>query len=442
MVDWNWLIPIAAALAGTLLSSLLSCIPALHIYNVAGLVIILALRVQGLIPAEALAMFMLGLVVGYAVLNTIPSIFFGAPDDSTIFIVLPGQKYLMQKRGFEASVLTGVGALGGLVVLLVLAPFFPRALPLVRSIVGPHLHWILAAIIAFMLMSEWPKGSDRGRSGWAKFLDAWRSLGAGLLTFLLSGVLGMILFYSNLTPTEMAFQNLLPAFIGLFAIPWVLLNILSRTQVPAQHVGRSVDISPGLIARGVGAGALGGLFAAFFPVVTGGIGGFLAGHATAQRDDRLFIVSQGASKLLYYVGAFIFFFVPGLHLTRGGMAWMLSVLYAPHSPAVYWAAIGATLLSGALAFFLLLLLSRGAIWLVSHVDYRLISAATLVVLVGIVLALTGWGGLLIAAVATGIGLLPVMWGSRRMNCMGVLLLPLTLNMAGLGPTVAGWLGLL
>jgi putative membrane protein len=207
-------------------------------------------------------------------------------------------------------------------------------------------------------------------------------------------------------------------------------------------MSESVDLSPGLIVRGVGAGALGGLFAAFFPVVTGGIGGFLAGHATAQRDDRLFIVSQGASKLVYYVGAFILFFVPGLHLTRGGMAWMLSVLYTPHTPKTYWVAVGAMLLSGALAFLMLLWLSRAAIWLVSRFDYRWISAATLVVLVSIIWALTGWGGLLIAFVATGIGLLPVMWGSRRMNCMGVLLLPLTLSMAGLGTTVAGWLGLI
>jgi TctA family transporter len=59
-----------------------------------------------------------------------------------------------------------------------------------------------------------------------------------------------------------------------------------------------------------------------------------------------------------------------------------------------------------------------------------------------VFLLTGWGGLLIALVATGIGLLPVMWGARRMNCMGVLLLPLTLSLAGYGTTVAGWLGLI
>ena len=438
----NYLVLVGAALAGTILSAFLSCIPALHIYNVAALLVILAVKVRGLVPDEPLAMFMLGLVVGYAVLNTIPSIFLGAPDDSTIFIALPGQKYLMERRGFEAAVLTGIGGLGGLLVLLLLAPALPTVMPIVRRVVGPHLHWILGAVILFMLMSEWPKGSDRGSTGLARFLDAWRSVGAGLLTFLLSGMLGFILFYGNLVPTEMAFQNLMPAFVGLFALPWVFQNIISQARVPAQNVASSVDLSPGLIARGVGAGALGGLFAAFFPVVTGGIGGFLAGHATAQRDDRLFIVSQGASKLIYYVGAFVFFFVPGLHLTRGGMAWMLSVLYTPSTPAIYWVAIAAMLISGGLAFFMLLWLSRGAIRLVSRVDYRWISAVTLLVLVAVVLLLTGWGGLLIALVATGIGLTPVLWGARRMNCMGVLLVPLTLSLAGHGTTVAGWLGLI
>lgn len=402
---------------------------------------ILAINARGIVPDELLSMFMLGMIVSYAMLNTIPSIFFGAADDSTAFVVLPGQRYLMEKRGYEAAVLAGAGGLGGLAVLLLLAPVMPVALPLVRTVVGPHLHWILGAVILFMLMSEWPKGSDRGTTGLAKLLDAWRSLGAGLLTFLLSGILGFVLFYGNLVPPERAFQNLLPAFAGLFAIPWVLQNIISQAQIPAQHVPRSVDLSPRLLVRGVGAGSLGGLFAAFFPAVTGGIGGFLAGHATAQRDDRLFIVSQGTSKLIYYVGALAIFFVPGLHMTRGGMAWMLSVIYAPRTPAIYWVAIAAMLVSGALAFLLLLVLSRAAIALVSRIDYRWISVATLLTLVGIVLLMTGWGGLIIAVVAAGIGLLPVMWGARRMNCMGVLLLPLTLNLAGLGTPVASWLGL-
>jgi putative membrane protein len=124
------------------------------------------------------------------------------------------------------------------------------------------------------------------------------------------------------------------------------------------------------------------------------------------------------------------------------MAWMLSVLYTPHTPKIYWVAVASVLLCGALAFLLLLWLSRGAVWLVSRFDYRWISAATLMVLIIIVLALTSWEGLLIAVVGSAIGLLPVLWGSRRVNCMGVLLLPLTLRMAGLGTMVAGWLGLI
>jgi TctA family transporter len=45
-------------------------------------------------------------------------------------------------------------------------------------------------------------------------------------------------------------------------------------------------------------------------------------------------------------------------------------------------------------------------------------------------------------VAGGIGLIPVLFGSRRMNCLGVLLIPITLNMAGVGPDIARLLGLI
>jgi putative membrane protein len=176
-------------------------------------------------------------------------------------------------------------------------------------------------------------------------------------------------------------------------------------------------------------------------VVTGGIGGFIAGHATAQRDDRLFLISQGASKIVYYVGGFLLFFVPGVHLTRGGMAWMLSGLYTPYTPATFHRASAAVVLSGVVSFFMLLPLTRMAVWLVERVDYVRVSAVTLMVLLMMVAVVTGPAGLLVAAVATGIGLIPVLWGSRRMNCMGVLLLPIILNMGGVGSTVAGWLGL-
>ena len=435
-------IMLLTAVAGALIASGLSLVPALHIYNVAGFIILATATLGEIVPPEYLAMFFLGMITSYAMLNTIPSIFLSAPDDSTIFVVLPGQKYLLQRRGYEAVVLTGIGGLGGIAVLALLTPIAPSLFPALRAILQPHLHWILWTVIAFMLLSEWPKGSDRAPAGLRRWWDGWKSLTAGLFTFLLSGLLGFILLYRSLVPVTVAYQNLLPAFVGLFAVPWILQNILSRVELPEQHIPQTVDATPWLFLRGTFAGALGGLFAAFFPVVTGGIGGLIAGHATAQRDDRLFIISQGASKMIYYVGGFLFFFVPGLHLTRGGMAWMLSSLWSSCATQTYYLAVAAVVLTGVISFFLLLLMTRLVIKLVGKVHYRWISLGTLVVLLTIVVGMTGPGGLLICAVATGIGLIPVLWGSRRMNCMGVLLLPIALNMVGVGDVIAGWLGLI
>jgi len=187
---------------------------------------------------------------------------------------------------------------------------------------------------------------------------------------------------------------------------------------------------------------MGGMFAAFFPIVTGGIGGLLAGHATAQRDDRVFIISHGASKVVYYVGGLLLFFVPGLHLTRGGMAWMLSTRYSSFTPDAYFLATAAALVGGVVAFFLSLGFARIASAWITRINYHMISWFTLGLLLLIVGGFTGAIGLLICAVATGIGLIPVLWGARRMNAMGILLLPIAVNMVGGGNFVIRLLGLM
>jgi len=436
-----WLVPLLFALLGTLVSSLLALIPALHIYNVAGFVLLWALANPNAVAPENMALFFMGLVVGYAFLNTIPSLFFSAPDDSTIFVVLPGQRYLLEGRGYEASLLAGLGGLGGIAFLLVITPFAPLILPPLRNLTQPHLHWILGLVIVFMLMSEWPRGGIHGTKR-QRFFGAWRGLGAGLLTFVLSGLLGFVLMYRSLVPVEVAYQNLLPAFVGLFAVPALLLNLVTAVELPPQHLSNSVDATPGLVARGVAAGSLGGMFAAFFPVVTGGIGGFLAGHATAQRDTRIFIISQGTNKVVYYVGAYLLFFTPNLHLARGGIASMIGTLFTAYTPTTYYLAVAAMALCGALAFFLQMFFSRWIARFIPRIPQRRLAGLTLALLLVVVGGLTGWGGLAILAVAGGIGLIPIMWGSRRMNCLGVLLLPVTLNMAGYGAVVAKWLGLI
>jgi putative membrane protein len=339
--------------------------------------------------------------------------------------------------------MTGVGGLAGVYFLvLIVGPLAPRFLPVVQSVLRPHMHWILWVIITYILMSEWPKGGNLGPAGWAKFLDAWKSLGAGLLTFFLSALLGFLLIYRSPISVDVAFQNIMPAFVGLFAVPWCLVNLISGANVPKQFIARSLEIDGDIILRSTGAGGLGGGFAAFFPVITGGIGGLLAGHATAQRDERVFIMSQGVSKLVYYVGSFMLLFVPGLGITRGGGAWMMKGLYSPRTYYDYFMILAAIAISGAVSFLMMGPLTRWTIYLIEKYNYRTASFVALVIVAVMVLLVTGWMGVVVMLVATGIGLIPVLFASRRLNCLGILLLPIACNMSGFGQKIAAWLGLI
>ena len=441
----TFLTVLLAVLAGTAIACVLGVLPGLHIYNVMG---VLVLGVMGLaetgvdVPAEVFLPAMTGMIVGWSVVNTIPAVLLGTPDESALFTVLPGQKYLMSGRGFEGTMITAVGALAGAWFLLaVVAPCAPVYLPVAQEVLKPHMHWILWIIITFMLMSEWPKGGNRGKAGWAKFYDAWKTLLAGLATFLLSGLLGFILLTASPVSHEVAFQNIMPAFVGLFAVPWCLLNMISAADVPPQRLAKSLDLDGDVILRSVWSGGLGGGIAAYFPVVTGGVGGMLAGHACAQREERVFIMGQGVSKFIYYVGAFMLMFVPGLNLTRGGGAWMVKTLYVPAGISDYYLVLGSIAVAAGVSYLLMEPLTRLTVRFVSRFNYRHVSTVALAVIVLMVLLMTGWIGLFIAAVGTGIGLLPVLFGSRRLNCLGILLLPIACNMSGFGYRIVDFLGL-
>jgi putative membrane protein len=435
-----------AAIAGTLVSSLLACIPGLHVYNIMGLLALTAHAAVGAghtIPTEIALPFAVGLMVGYSVLNTIPSILLAAPDESAMFTVLPGQKFFLSGRGLEGILITTIGSAAGLILLLaIVGPLAPAMLPTAQTVLRPHVHWILWCVIAFMLMSEWPKSRPTGQAGWGRFLDSWKSTGMGLITFGLAGLLGFILYFRTPIAVGAAFQNLMPAFVGLFTIPWLLLNLANNLQPPEQLRTCAARLDPAMALRGAFAGALGGGFAAFFPVVTGGIGGLLAGHATAIRNDRTFLISQGTSKLTYYVGGLLLFFVPGLGVTRGGGAWIISGIITPYGRYEYLLALGAIAIGGACALLLVAPLTRLTLTAIARIGYRPISLAAVLATVAIVGGITGWRGLCVMLVATGIGLLPVLFGARRMNCLGVILLPMACNMSGVGTPVAQWLGLL
>jgi hypothetical protein len=193
----------------------------------------------------------------------------------------------------------------------------PRVIPLAGAILGPHLHWMLWCVIAFMLLSEWPRTMPHPGVGRARrFLLGWAAPLAGLVTFGLSGWLGILLFRCPPPALDRSMVALVPAFVGLFTVPSLLL----------------------LSAAGI------------------------AGAAAAM--------------------------------------WAMPLSVAPRA----------------------LTCRRGA---------RRIARWSLVAVCALMWFTVGWAGMAVLAVATCIGALPVLFGARRIHCLGLVLLPAALNLSGL-----------
>jgi putative membrane protein len=431
----------AAVLAGTLLGATIGLLPGVHIYAVAAALLLAVERGWLHVTQQQLAFLCVGLLSGWTMLAIAPSIYFYAPDDMSSPSVLPSTKLLLRGEGHQAVALIGSGALGALLGLLALVPLADSILRPLRQIVQPHVGWMVLAVIAFLVLGEWPRANEQLASPWRRLASAWAYLGAGQLTFWLSGALGMVLMYRSPVPLEASHQNLLPAFTGLFALPGLLQVILLGARPPRQPP-RAIDLPIDRWLRGTIIGLAGGLFAGFLPVISGGIGALLAGHASAQREDRLFLVSQGASRMSYLAGGYLLLFLPGVTLTRGGLSALISTQYLPAGWGAYWTAVAALAFSGALAFVMLLVCSRWIAGRIERLPIKTICLAMLLVAMAITVAFTGAGGAAIMVVGCAIGLLPVLSGGRRLNALGVLLIPISLNMTGAGPTVAQFMGLL
>ncbi|MEN3045652.1 MAG: tripartite tricarboxylate transporter permease [Candidatus Hydrothermales bacterium] len=435
----NILLCLLVSLIGTIVGILFSWIPALHIYNILALVILIESEFY-ILPLNLLPYFFIGAIVGYAFTGIIPAVYFSTNDDSTLFYLLPAQKFLLYGRAHEAVLLSTIGSIGAAFIVLISTAFLPFILPPLRDLLTPHMAWIIASIGAFMILSEWPRTTDRPKTPLGRLKEAWGSLIIGILVFVLSGILGYIVLRGGLMSPETSFQNLMPLFLGLFAVPWLTMNIVSRPIIPIQDTENKVITNYPRILRGIFAGSLGGGIAAFFPVITGGIGAFLAGHATAQRGDDIFLIGQGANRFLYYVGGFLLFFVPYLHIKRGGAAWMLNIIYTPQTFSEYFLIIGNLLISSFIAFYFTIKISIIIAKNIHRIPYKNLSIIILIFVIILTFLMTGFEGLLILFVSSAVGLLPPLFGTRRLNCLGALILPLTIQMSSFAESFAKLMG--
>jgi len=121
---------------------------------------------------------------------------------------------------------------------------------------------------------------------------------------------------------------------------------------------------------------------------------------------------------------------------RGGLNVLLKPVFSPEH-GDYPIMIGVILFSAAISLLLMIYLTYFVIKILPKVNVKLVYSIVGVILLFIVYFMGGkMMGLLVAAVTTCIGCIPVFFNCRRSHCMAVLLTPIALNMADYGDAIA------
>jgi putative membrane protein len=357
---------------------------------------------------ELNTIFIIVFIVSVAISNTftdfIPSIIFGAPDPATALSVLPGHKMLLAGRGQEALFLTVIGGLGVSILTLLTFPLLLFIIPLIYSVINPHIHLILIIIVLWMFYTE--RGSAKPYS---------------MAVFFLSGSLGLVIL-SGL-PSQL---TLFPALTGLFGLSALFSSIWMKARIPPQQEIRDVG---GDHRRPIVAGWLSGMFSGLLP----GVGAVQAGIIVAQlfgSKTREFLTALGGINTANMFFTLVVFYTLGK--TRSGAVAAISQIIDSLSTGDVLVMVAAGILTAFIASVITLRIGRFSLQRVRNIEYKKISLATITMLLILVLVLSGPIGLLVSVTGMFTGLFCILSGARRTHLMGFLLLPTIVFFSGSG----------
>lgn len=387
---------IIALCLGLIAGTITGLIPGIHINLIAALILSLITTLSGL-PTIAIATFIASMAITHTFLDFIPSIFFGAPEEDTFLSILPGHQYLKEGKAYEAVILTLYGSLMALATIVIFAPVFIFIIPVIFSYVKLIFPFILIFLSLYLIFRE------------KNFL-------LSLTIFIFSGFLGIASF-------NLPIQNpLLPLLSGLFGASALIITIKQKTSIPKQTIYpiKQIKTTKQEFLKAISGAIISAPICSFLP----GIG---AGHAAVigsefiQQSKRGFLILLGAINTIVMGLSFITIFSIGR--TRTGAALAIKSVLETVTLQDISILIVTIVVSGIVSFLIALNISKIFSKYISKIDYSYLSISILIVLSVIILAFSNALGFLTFITASALGVFTILSGARRINLMGVLLIP-------------------
>ncbi len=391
---------IALAL-GILAGTFTGLIPGIHVNLISLMVLSFSALLLQITSPIVLGVFVISLAITHTFLDSLPSIYLGAPDEAQALNVLPGHRLLNKGEGHNAITYTVIGSLGCLILGIALFPLFIISMEKVYPLVKEYIGCILIVIMTFMIIK------DKG-----KRLKS-------LILFLMAGCLGLIVFsIPNLK------QPLFPLLSGLFGFSVLLVSLLQKSVIPKQDLSKPLTISKKNIAKSVSAASGVGFIAAFLPGFGSSQAAIVATNVVGDIGDEGFLSLVGgintANMLISIATAYV------LNKARNGAILTVNKLLGGIGLKEMLLFLGVALVVGGIAAMLALSISKVFSRFIVKVKYSYIVWS----IIGFIALLTCYFdsviGLGILITSTAIGLTASFLGVGKNHLMGCLILPVIL----------------
>lgn len=401
---------ILACFLGILCGAVTGLIPGIHVNTAGAIIFTFSAFLLEIFTPEFLCVFLVAMSIAHALIEFIPSILLGVPDEATAVSVLPGHRMVLEGRSKEAIRIVGIGGFGAIIVIIIMLPIFMFFLPVVQGIIKPYTFIILLIVSIYIL---WRLSSSKKSFIWSSIL------------FIFSGILGWTIFQ---TPISSGL-SMMCIFSGLFGISTILFSLNDNSFVPHQNKFYTLDLNSNML-RGIFAGGVSGAILGFLPgfgpaqgsmiaqTVAGGGGednteNFLCSISGLNTSDTLFSLI-----CIYLIGN-----------PRSGIAVYMNYLISTFNLYHLLIFTFTALVAVSISLILCLKLGDSFSKIMQNLNYKKLSITVIILMIVILYIFTIiykaniFYITLALITSTAMGLLPNYLGVSKSHLMGVLIIP-------------------
>lgn len=403
---------VVACFLGIIIGCITGMIPGIHV-NIAGTILFASSTfLLSFVSPEFLCVSMVTMSIAHAMIEFVPSMLLGVPEEGTATSVLPGHKMVLQGRSKEVIRIISVGGFGAIMVTILMLPLFSIVLPCLHE-VSKSFTWLILLSVSIFLTY--------------KLTNSFKSFLWALLLFILSGILGWIVFQTPIS----ASVSLMCIFSGLFGISTILFSLNDNSIIPHQfsfyELNLDINKYKSIFAGGI-TGAILGFLPGFGPAQGTVIAQLVSGTNDNKDEDIVnFLLATSGLNISDCLFSLMAIYIIGN--PRSGIAVYMSYLISEMSLNHLIIFIFTSLIAVSISLVLTLKLGDSFSKLMAGIDYKKLSIGVILLQITIIYIFIFYYQApifymtLVLMTSTAMGMLPHYLGVGKSHLMGVLIIP-------------------